>query len=393
MLYLACLSLLVSCEDMNSVNQEYLDRGETIYTARIDAIESITGLNKVQFKWWLKNDPRITQTEILWTEGVTPKSKVINVNRTQSGAIEMETLLEDIPEGVYYFEFVTKGEDGIRSVSLGKTVEIFGSRYLESLHNRPVASVVYNFEKQLIISWDVNPGNSVGCYLSYTNTANAPVTIPIPPDETSTTIADYRSGLSYYTQFVSAELPLEDVLNADPTSPAIRESEPFNGPHILSVAAPCEIEARDFDYGGEGLGYHDVSNRTTTFAYRIDAGDYLTVGVDIYTDGCIEYGAANEWLMYTVEVQDAGVYAIDMRIATNNANGRTFRFTSDEGEETPTVAAPNLANRNTFFWVIESYPELTQQTLRLSAGKHKIKYTNVGAGLYAMAFRFTYAGE
>jgi hypothetical protein len=390
-LYVACFAFLAGCEDMNSVNQEYLDRGEVIYTARIDSVQSVKGLNKVQFNWWLKGDPRITQTEILWTEGVTPKNKVIDVNRTQSGAIEMETVLEDIPEGVYYFEFVTKGDEGVRSVSLGKTVEIFGNKYLESLRNRPVTSVIYTDDSQLIILWDANPANGAGCYLSYTNTADRPVNLYIPTDETSTTILDWKSGLSYHTQFVSAELPLEDTLSIESVSPAIRESEPFNGPHILSVAAPCEIEARDFDYGGEGLAYHDVSNRTTVFNYRRDAGDYLTIGVDI--DGSsIGYGAPGEWMVYTVEVRDAGVYAADVRLSANNAAGGSFYFSVD-GERLETVTTPNQNSWNNWIYVFDTHPEFVQPTFRLSVGTHKIRFTHDGGGFNWIGFKFIYVGE
>ncbi|KAA6325307.1 hypothetical protein EZS27_025456, partial [termite gut metagenome] len=31
----------------------------------------------------------------------------------------------------------------------------------------------------------------------------------------------------------------------------------FQGPHILSAAAPCIIPIRDFDTGGEGYAFHD----------------------------------------------------------------------------------------------------------------------------------------
>jgi hypothetical protein len=392
MLYVACFAFLTGCEDMNSVNQEYLDKGEVIYTARIDSIQSVAGLNKVQLKWWLKGDPRITQTEIMWTEGIIPKNKVINVNRTQSGAIEMETVLDDIPEGVYYFEFVTKGDDDIRSVSLGKTVEIFGARYLELLHNRPVASVIYTDESKLIINWDANPANGVGCYLSYTNTADRPVNLYIPTDETSTTILDWKAGLSYHTRFVSAELPLEDTLSVESVSPTVRVSEPFNGPHILSSAAPCEIEARDFDYGGEGLAFHEVSNRTPNSSYRTAAGDELSKTVDIEGGGNLGSIGVGEWLVYTIEVHDAGVYAVDVRLSANNSAGGSFYFAVD-GNISPTTVTPNQGNWSNWIYVFEAHPEFEQPTFRLSAGKHKFRFT-VGPGAFnMMSYKFIYVEE
>jgi hypothetical protein len=249
MLYVICFAGLTACEDMNSVNQEYLDRGEEIYTARIDSIQSVSGLNKVQFKWWIKGDPRITKIEIQWIEGSEAKSKEIPVVRTQSGAFAMETVLTNVPEGTYFFEFITRDDYGHRSISLGKTVEIIGSRYLETMYNRTVASALLLDDGKMTVKWDGNPTYSIGCYLSYTNFNDQKVNIFVPPLETTTEISGYKSGLSYYTRCVPPAAPL-DTLDVDAVSPEVLESTPFKGPHILSAAAPKEIECRNFDFGG-----------------------------------------------------------------------------------------------------------------------------------------------
>jgi hypothetical protein len=138
---------------MNGVNQEYIDRGETVYTARIDSVQSFAGINKVKFVWWVKADPRITKVEISWSEGNDKKVREISLNRTQGGATEMEVLLENISEGTYYFEFVTKDDDGSRSVSLGKTVEIYGQRYAETLPSRSLSSVSISNDRTLTLNW------------------------------------------------------------------------------------------------------------------------------------------------------------------------------------------------------------------------------------------------
>ena len=60
MLILAA-SLLVGCDGMNSINQKYYDRGETIYTGIVDSINVYPGYGKVAFDWQINADPRINK--------------------------------------------------------------------------------------------------------------------------------------------------------------------------------------------------------------------------------------------------------------------------------------------------------------------------------------------
>jgi hypothetical protein len=80
-----CLLYLAGCEDMNSVNQEYFDLGETFYTGKINYLRSFPGNGRVQFSWYINFDPHITRTVIYWNEGAD--SLAVAVNRAQAGLI------------------------------------------------------------------------------------------------------------------------------------------------------------------------------------------------------------------------------------------------------------------------------------------------------------------
>jgi hypothetical protein len=123
---------------MNSVNQEYLDRGETFYTGKVSFLQSFPGNNRVKFTWNINSDPRITQTVIYWNEG--EDSTTIAVNRTQSGNLRLEKEL-NLPEGNYIFEFVTKDNAGHRSLSVEQSVGIYGAAYIASLQNRDISTL------------------------------------------------------------------------------------------------------------------------------------------------------------------------------------------------------------------------------------------------------------
>ncbi|MDR2775393.1 MAG: carbohydrate-binding protein [Tannerella sp.] len=382
-----CLLCIMSCEDMNSISQEYFDRGETFYTGKIRSLQSLSGNNRVKFLWTVNSDPRITKTVIYWNEGMD--STTVAVNRTQPDSVQLEKVIE-LPERNYLFEFVTKDDAGHRSLSVERSVTVYGEKYTASLPNRDVVSAVYHDDGQLVIQWNTVASNyCVGNNLNYTNTANQQITRYVPATEETTVIPDWKTGLSYYTRF-AGDIYL-DTLDTAAKNLNVIESMPFNGPHILSADNPCIIEARDFDYGGEGLAYHDVDPTNEPSPYRTAKGDDIsrvTIESGINNVGSIRL---EEWLVYTVEVRDAGVYAADMNASVNSY---CDFYLSVDGKKCETVQVPANGSYYNWLWVFETYPQLTQPELRLSAGKHKIRFSVAERrGFNLMSFKFTYIGE
>ena len=84
---------------------------------------------------------------------------------------------------------------------------------------------------------------------------------------------------------------------------------------------PGVVQAEDFDSGGEGLAFHDLSAGN-------EGGEYRNTGVDIEatrdSGGGFNVGwtRAGEWLLYTVDVLTAGTYDIEARVAANGSGGR-----------------------------------------------------------------------
>ena len=98
-------------------------------------------------------------------------------------------------------------------------------------------------------------------------------------------------------------------------TPTARSGYPA-GPHPL----PGAVEAENFDEGGEGLTYHDTDPENVPGAYRPG------VGVDIAArdDGGYQITniASGEWLEYTVDVAQAGLYEATVYVASVGGGGR-----------------------------------------------------------------------
>ena len=88
----------------------------------------------------------------------------------------------------------------------------------------------------------------------------------------------------------------------------------YNGPHSI----PGTIQNEDYDTGGEGTAYHDGDTSNS-------GGQYRSEGVDI--ENCSEGGydvgwtGAGEYLKYTVNVANAGVYTASFRVASATSGG------------------------------------------------------------------------
>lgn len=158
----------------------------------------------------------------------------------------------------------------------------------------------------------------------------------------------------------------------------------FKGPHVISKAAPLTLPVRDFDLGGEGYAYHDTDATNSAGSnYRADNGDSNSPGVDVEGGGNIGYTNAGEWLLYTVEVNDAGTYAAQLS-ASGNSDG-FFHLEVDGVDKTGKI--PVLANGSWNNWV---WRPSTPAELTLTEGKHKIKLfiDNSGFNINELKFEF-----
>lgn len=146
------------------------------------------------------------------------------------------------------------------------------------------------------------------------------------------------------------------------------------GPYgASSFAIPGKIEFEAFDVGGNGVAYYDVdagSNVNPAPDFRKDEDVDIETTTDVGGGYNIGYAKADEWLEYTVNVQQAGKYTLTLRVGCNG-DGRTVSLQTGS-----TVLASNIAIPNTTGWQIwqdVKVPGITlaagEQILRLTIGK------------------------
>ncbi|PKL88114.1 MAG: hypothetical protein CVV23_12025 [Ignavibacteriae bacterium HGW-Ignavibacteriae-2] len=135
----------------------------------------------------------------------------------------------------------------------------------------------------------------------------------------------------------------------------------FNG---TPAVIPGNINACDFDNGGEGIAFHDSDITNRGNAYRLDTSvDIEPANEGGFNVGWIESG---EWLEYTVNVVSGSTYNISFRVASESGGG-TFHLEFDGNNVTKTITVPATGGWQTYITVVVNNIELSagQQIMRL----------------------------
>ena len=139
-------------------------------------------------------------------------------------------------------------------------------------------------------------------------------------------------------------------------------SAPFGG---TATALPGVIQAENFDDGGAGRAYVDASAGNS-------GGQYRTTDVDIERTSDsgggynLAWVSAGEWLNYTVNVATAGIYNINVRVASPSTGG-TFHIEVNGIDKTGRLTVPNTGSWQTWTTVQKANISLAAgpQTWRL----------------------------
>ncbi len=133
------------------------------------------------------------------------------------------------------------------------------------------------------------------------------------------------------------------------------------GVPVSGTLLPGIIEAEDYDGDGEGVGYHDRTAGNKGGQYRTDDVDIWLSNTEGYYTGANSTG---EWLAYTVDVETAGVYDIDLRVATPLTN-RLLHMECDGLDVTGSIVLPNTGSWSKWQTITAS--------ANLPAGQHRLR--------------------
>lgn len=145
----------------------------------------------------------------------------------------------------------------------------------------------------------------------------------------------------------------------------IRGNTPYAGAPVSLPASRLEVE--NFDFGGEGIAYHDTSAGNAFGVFRFEDVD---VGSVQDGSGSFHIGnvASGEWAEYLVNITAAGSYTLQFRYASANPTASTFHIDLDGAVLTGSQSVSPTGGWQT--WVIKTVPvtisSTGQKVLRLT---------------------------
>ena len=93
---------------------------------------------------------------------------------------------------------------------------------------------------------------------------------------------------------------------------------PYKG--VIPVI-PGVVEAEHYDEGAPGVSYHDVDEENQGVDYRGKTQVDIEGRPDASNGHGIGWVREGEWVVYTVEVKEAGTYALEIPVASKKAGG------------------------------------------------------------------------
>jgi beta-glucanase (GH16 family) len=144
-------------------------------------------------------------------------------------------------------------------------------------------------------------------------------------------------------------------------------------PHTI----PGVINATDYDYGGEGVSYHDTETANQGAGPREEEG----VDTEYGDNGTANVGwiSSGEWLEYGIHVTEDENYDAALRVASNNSTRGPLRMLINGEERIGDIDLPSTGSWSVFTTVvIRDIPFYTTDTLmRMEAGTGGFNLGNI----------------
>jgi hypothetical protein len=181
---------------MNSIHEEYVKRGETLYIGVADSILTRSGLNKIGFEWKINADPRITKTVIYWNARANKVETPVNRNGIE-GEMWLSTTINNLDEGEYVFEFEMQDDRGNISKAIEVAGTVLGDVYIENLRSRGVKEIAKLVTGNMQITWEAVSATATTLLytvVEYQNKFGEKVLMEIPNDESVTLLENLETG-------------------------------------------------------------------------------------------------------------------------------------------------------------------------------------------------------
>ena len=164
------------------------------------------------------------------------------------------------------------------------------------------------------------------------------------------------------TTSAAVTVTVSNVASPPPPPPPAPTRSPYKG---VPFSVPGLIEAEDFDNGGEGVSWHDLTSGNQGGFYRTNTDVDIIAPTGNATGAVVNNFQTGEWLEYTISVAQTGTYRLEANASSEFSTSR-WHAEIDGVNVTGSVAVPNTGWWGTFQWIGVG-------GVSLSAGQHVLR--------------------
>ncbi|MDY8108968.1 carbohydrate-binding protein [Fulvimarina sp. 2208YS6-2-32] len=166
--------------------------------------------------------------------------------------------------------------------------------------------------------------------------------------------------------------PLNAVTIYEYVDDMVASQSPFGGTAPVVDADGTTIDASNYDQGGQGIAYNDAAGLQGG-----NNGGRAGSDVEQTSGGDIGWIATGEWLEYTIDLEAAGEYDLDL-LLSNGGTGSSFASVAfyRAGDTTPYATSGSIASPSTGSWT--NFVSRGVDGIELEAGLTIVRVTFTG---------------
>lgn len=202
LLSLCSLLFMQSCESGDALHLKWLEKGETVYAAKVDSVAVHGGNNRanIEVNVAVKN---LESVKVYWNDYADSVEIMIN---KQKGLFNKT--ITGLDEQSYLFNIVSKDIYGNLSLPFEAIGEVYGDYYTSILTNRR-----YNSFKTIdgipTLVFEPAVADAIFTEVVYSNSSDEEVSVQLPVSDDQLFISDFKSDLRYRTAFLPNELAMD----------------------------------------------------------------------------------------------------------------------------------------------------------------------------------------
>ncbi|MEO5714727.1 MAG: Ig-like domain-containing protein [Luteolibacter sp.] len=158
----------------------------------------------------------------------------------------------------------------------------------------------------------------------------------------------------------------ESIASSEIAITSTLDNLPYGG---TAWTLPGRIEAENFDNGGEGVAWHDLTAGNEAGQYRPSENVDIAATTDEGGGYQVFETQTGEWLEYSVNAAKSGKYVLDLRVANPQAGGRV-RLEADGVDVSGTIEIPQT----------DGWQTVTVPDILLASGAHVLRLTISATG-------------